>query len=200
MKLTATITTGALSLIVLAGCSLKKAPQLPEYDIDAEAAYYNDMLDAMGDDSVADESLDDSVRPHVTGPALENMTQRKFVELDTDKSGAVSEQEFVAYYERRKSEDKSITPDVLAAKIARLKAEFAKYAGEDKALSKDELKALLEKEGHRVSGHRRKHREAEAQRKAEEQHKSGRTDDSTHTDDRGGRGEAESGRRGRGRD
>ena len=171
-----------VSAFALTACDLKKKITVPEYDTNAEDAYFNDLMDSIGDDSAQDGSLDDSVRPHMAPEHLETMTANKFAHLDADKSGSISEEEFLTHDRRRKADDKTLTPEQKSLREARLKAEFAKFAGEDKSMSRDELKALLEKEGLRVSGHRRRHREAEAHRSASS------SDDSSHPEDSGRRG------------
>ena len=150
--------------LVLSGCEFKTKTDNPQTDSSADAAYFNDAMDAVGDDEVPDSVTDDSVKSHIAGPKLDAMADRKMAELDADKSGSISEQEFLDHDGKRKAAEGTLTDDHKAKRQDRLKAEFAKFAGDDSVMTRDELKTFLERQGPRVSGHRRKSHNAEAHR------------------------------------
>ena len=143
-----------------------KSADAPQYDSKAEAAYFNDAMDSVGDDEAADSTVDDSTREPISGPKLDGMADHKIAELDDDKSGTITEREFLDHDAKRKATEGTMTDDQKAKRQLHLKAEFEKFAGDDKVMSRDELKTFLDRQGPRVSGHRRRGREAEANRKA----------------------------------
>lgn len=128
----------------------------------ANSLYLDDMEDSAADDTAEttqplDESTadDESVADDTKDRRLEQMVAMMFAELDTDESGALSLEEFLAGPQKR-AEDKQVNEDRQATMTEKMTTDFSTYAGDDALLSADELKQLLKEVAPRVGRHRHK--------------------------------------------
>jgi EF hand len=124
----------------------------------ANELYLDDLTEATaeGEDEAENATSDESVKSDVDSRRLGQMADSMFKDLDADSSGSLSKEEFLAGPLKR-AEDKSLADDKKAKVTEKMGADFDKYAGDDAAMSPDELKTMLTKVAPRVGHHRAKH-------------------------------------------
>jgi Ca2+-binding EF-hand superfamily protein len=125
----------------------------------ANALYLDDVEDSAADESTTateeDTAVDESVTDDTKDRRLDQMVDMMFAELDTDESGALSLEEFLAGPQKR-AENKEVDEDRQAKMTERMTEDFSNFAGDDTLLSADELKQLLREVAPRVGRHRHK--------------------------------------------
>jgi len=128
-------------------------------DESANQLFLSDLTEASANtetpEEAASENVDESVKDDVKPDRLEQMASMLLKELDLDSSGTLSLDEFLAG-PTKFAEDKAFDEDKKTKVIEKMTADFNTYAGDDKALSSDELKTLLSKVAKRVGHHRAK--------------------------------------------
>lgn len=136
---------------------------------EASASLYFGDISESAKEKPKKEELDDSVKKDMKESRVKNMAQKMMDRLDADDSGSLSEAEFLALgIHPNKEKAAEQTPEELAKIQEKLKAEFAKFAGEDKLLSLEELPEALKGQGPRVGGFRKeKHAGKNEDRKKE---------------------------------
>ena len=143
------------TVVLATGCSTNtQGNNTPKSPQKVDDAYLDDAVTAVADDSQSDTKADDSLHQSVSGTALDAMVDKRFAELDTDKSGTISEQEFLSRAKSNGAIQGTQSAQEQQRRESRLVALMEKFAGSDKELSRDELKAMLTSQESRVSGHR----------------------------------------------
>ena len=170
------MSVSVLGMALVVSCVGKPQTTVKKIDLSAlEGAYFSDSLDAIADDTPSDDSVsDDDVRTVLEPEHLNEMAGHHFADIDTDKSGSLSEAEFVARDGRHIS-GRQLTEQQKQQRADRMKTEFAKFSGADKTMTKEEFKHMLLSHGKKVSAHRRKHGKGVEDKR--------RQDDSTHVED-----------------
>jgi EF hand len=94
-------------------------------------------------------TVESDVKPH----RLDQMVKMMLATLDTDSSGDLSLEEFLAP-PKAQGEKAGISSEITDKIVAKLTQDFLKFAGEDKLLSTDEIKQLIKGAAARIGRHR----------------------------------------------
>lgn len=163
-KLTITLMTSLMPLAcgqvdTNARSAAGTSTEVTDADESANQLFLADLTEASANTESAEEAasdtVDESVTEDVKPSRLEQMASKLFGELDLDASGTLSLEEFLAG-PTKLAEDKNFDEEKKTRIIAKMTSDFDTYAGDDKALSSDELKTLLSKVAKRVGHHRAK--------------------------------------------
>ena len=104
---------------------------------------------AADSDTDAAKTVESDVKPD----RLQQMVSMLMEKLDTDKSGSISLEEFLAV-PKEQGEKAGISAEIKDKITAKLTADFNKFAGDDKLLSSAELQDLLKAAAPRIGRHR----------------------------------------------
>ncbi|MBC7662010.1 MAG: hypothetical protein H7249_20135 [Chitinophagaceae bacterium] len=128
--------------------------------------YLADVADAAVTPVAATAAVDASVKDDTKAARLAAMAVKVLDRLDADKSGSLSEEEFLGLAKPLNAKKAAAqTADELAAKQVKLKAEFVQFAGADNSMSQAELEKALAAQGEKVGKFRgEKHKGQHAER------------------------------------
>jgi hypothetical protein len=156
------VACGEISSLEEGVSALEKAAAVSSDDQASNQLYLDDMVDSAAEETTtaspapASPEVDDSVKDDIKTERLAQMVAKLMTELDADKSGNLSLEEFLVGPAKR-AEDKQIDEEKLAKITGRLTEDFKKYAGADVLLTADELKTLLSESAPRIGRHRHDH-------------------------------------------
>ncbi len=148
-----------------------KAAASESISIESEASaklYFGDISESVKDKPKKEED-EESVEKDTKQSRMKNMAQKLLDHLDVDDSGDLTVDEFAALaIHPNKDKAAKQLPEELQKIQDKLRAEFDKFAGDDKLLSIDEIPAALKGQGKRVGGFRKeKHPGKSEERKKE---------------------------------
>jgi hypothetical protein len=136
-----------------------KGSFLSSEDAAAIQVYLDDVADSAAEDAsttTADSEgteAEDAVKDDIRAERLAQMATKMMEKLDTDTSGSLSLEEFLAGPEKR-AEERGLSDEIKAKITAKMTEDFNAAAGTDAQLSSEELEALLKAAGPRVGRHR----------------------------------------------
>ncbi len=138
-------------MYAISGLQTEAAREQTDQDL-----YLDDVLDSAGEPASPSTPVDPSVETATKADRLAKITASLLKDLDTDQSGQLSLEEFLAAPKAR-AEKRQCSSDIAEKMEAKMTEDFKKYAGDDGQLSSSELTTLLTEAGPRVGKHRSEH-------------------------------------------